>query len=67
MDNGTYEIRATANDVGQSLDADIIVIIEGMSTFCINLIVSAVPWFLCSRIVLTQSVQYEFECPARFS
>ena len=57
MDNGTYTVRLSANDVGQSIDADVIVIIEGTSTICVNLIVSAVAWLLCNRILLTV-----FEC-----
>ena len=57
MDNGTYTVRLAANDVVREVAMDLIVIIEGTSTFCVNLIALAVAWLLCNRIVLTV-----FEC-----
>ena len=35
MDNGTYTVRLIANDVAREVKIDLIVIIEGTSTFCV--------------------------------
>ena len=35
MDNGTYTVRLSANDVTQEAEMNLIVIIEGTSTFCV--------------------------------
>ena len=35
MDNGTYTVRLSADDVAREVEIDLIVIIEGTSTFCV--------------------------------